>query len=65
MFEYYELIDGLGQDYYRLDSDGNIERWDSEKHAWFDSKLQQVDLDAFSSSPYTLSFTEVTEDDVR
>lgn len=62
---YFELIDDLGQDYYRADGHELVDRWHADDGVWCFTLLNLSDLLEIGASEYTISFHEVTEDDVR
>ncbi len=65
-YRYFELIDDLGQDYYRIDDSGEVETWSQCDEVWYCGDITSLDeLYAINESTWTRSFQEVTEDDVR
>lgn len=66
-YRYYELIDDLGQDFYRVDDDtGEVETWACLDDVWYYGDLTSFEeLEWIAKSTYTSKFEEVTEDDVR
>lgn len=65
-YRYFELIDDVGQDFYRADEDGNVEGWNVVLECWEKSFISDLNtLEWVGQASFILKFEEVTEDDVR
>lgn len=67
---YFELIDGVGQTYYEIDDDERVRTWHNTENVWFysgafDSLSDLLKYVRDMREVEDVSFTEVTEDDVR
>lgn len=64
-YKFYELIDDLGQDFYRVDDSTQVALF-YNKGLWSGQvPLTFSDLKQFSEAEHCTLFQEVTEDDVR
>lgn len=62
---YYELIDEIGQTYYRWDEDRGMMEWWCGSEGWCSHGWNLGSLTRYAETYEDASVTEVTEDDVR
>jgi len=64
-WEYYELIDGIGQTYYRWDSGREVMEWWCGPEGWCSHNWTPASLARYVETYDDATLTVVTADDVR